>query len=171
MEIQLEKREIWNAAQIGMSRQLNSRLRGSQQKYNLKKGSYDYDIMGAVGECVYAKFFNIYYVGGSPGPVDMTYNGLTIEVRTVDEDSKSLIIYEHEDPNSIFALAIDKTPNVILAGWIKGVHGKLEKYWKEDARYPAYFVPQSVLNNILELRGRVFTDPTPTIDKKIDYDN
>jgi hypothetical protein len=34
---------------------------------------------------------------------------------------------------------------------MRAQEGKIEKYWKEGVRSPAFFVPQSALHPILEL--------------------
>ena len=78
--------------------------------------------------------------------------GLTIQVRHTRHNHGCLIVYENEKDDQSFVLVTGISLNQKIVGWIQGRDAKNQSFWKQSARFPAYFVPQEALLDIAMLR-------------------
>ncbi len=112
------------------------------------------DIEGALGEMAWAKASNMYWSGAKGyrerGKIISDVNN--DEVRTTPLSYGRLILHEKDSDHKAFILLTGSDGNYIIRGYIKGINGKREKFWKDPVGgRPAYFVPQYELNPIHEL--------------------
>lgn len=151
----LEPHELWLAVQTGSSRKV--RHRGKYNPSGPRAIGWTEDIEGAAGEIAVAKFLNVYYdsaLGVNDAP-DINA-GLPVEVRTRSRHWYDLIIHPNDKDNSFYVLVTGTSlEGFTLRGYISGKDGKQEMYWGEKGQIgrPAYFVPQSKLRPMHELRN------------------
>ena len=68
-----------------------------------------------------------------------------ISVRWTERRGGSLIIHP-DDPAPYSVLVVGDTLDALLVpGYIPTELGKARRWWRDDVRHPAYFVPQSAL--------------------------
>ena len=91
-----------------------------------------------------AKYLGVYWQGNI-GNLRADDVG-EFQVRTCQKDHHCLILHKKDPDNRIFISVKDSCPKFILRGWIRGVDGKQEKFWKDPkGDRPAYFVPVASL--------------------------
>lgn len=148
-EVTLNEVEFYQAINIGVIRQMKNVLRGRKDRFGAEKmDPWGIHIQGACGEAAVAKHLNIFYNGniGNLSACDVNNNTLNLQVRTGLRYNGDLILHKSDKDNNIFILVCGKAPIFRIMGWIKGMDGKKEKYWRDPAgNRPAYFVPQTVL--------------------------
>jgi hypothetical protein len=141
------------ACMIGVERQLAGQ--GKPGRYGaIQNDGWRLDIIGACGEAAVAQHFNYYWDGnmGNFAAKDVGF----LQVRANGREDGDLILHPNDKDEDKFILVIAaKLPMVVLAGWLTGAEGKLEK-WKRlakpgDERPPAFYVPQSALHSMAKL--------------------
>jgi len=156
-KIELTPTEFLQAALIGMLRLLKNKLRGRFNSYGSENNPdrWGDHIEGACGEMAVAKFFNVFWSGNMDDflAVDVNIERFLIEVRTVDVEKKRLRLHPKDDDNRVCILVMGKAPKFKIKGWILAKDGKQDKYWEDPGTgRPAFFVPQSELKSIEELK-------------------
>ncbi len=147
MNVTLSAQEVAAGAMVGVRRRYTSTKRidtANQGK------SWDTDIVGALGECAVAKAVGQYW---SPdvNVFAIPDVGDSLHVRSTPLKTGSLII-RPDDPEGIYILAIGEVKDWRICGWIRGVDGRVDRFWRTDRGTPAaWFVPQSALRPIKEL--------------------
>lgn len=102
--------------------------------------------IGCVAELAVSKGLNEHWhIDGRLCPPDI---GADIEVRATEHRDGCLIVYEHNPDAAKFYLVVIDGMCANIVGWIYGRDAKRTDYWKDDARYPAYFVPQNKLTPV-----------------------
>ena len=152
IKVSLNWREIFSAAEIGISRHIESEKKGLKNKHGLN--SYDgwrVNIEGAIGELAYAKAMNKFW----PMSVN-TFKSIPDvdqeEIRTRSEDYYDLLVRDDDPDDRIYVLVTGKIPNFIVRGWMLGRDAKQTKWKKNYAnRPPAYFVPQAFLHDLNDI--------------------
>jgi len=153
VEITLSSNSIFIACTTGIWRWLNSTKNGKRPKYGAPVGfqGLAIAILGAIGECAVAKWANKYWDGDIGNYDADDVQGL--QVRTVDSNSKRLIIHEEDKDEQPYILVYVDPPNVMIKGWKFGNEGKNSKYWKDPSgknRF-AYFVDDADLVDMKHL--------------------
>jgi len=145
-DVELAAYEIVKSAMCGVMRQVENIKRGRRQKHGADdKGDWQKHIEGAMGECAFAKWRNVYWPGkGVISTPD--FEGKT-EVRTASKDHYSLMLHPDDDDQAQFWLLCGINGRYSVKGWLMGALGKVDELWcdKGNGR-PAYFVPQSWLH-------------------------
>lgn len=156
IEIRLPDHVVRYACMIGTER----RLVGMQKpgRYGaIQDDGWRLDIIGACGEAAVAKHFN-YFWDGNMGDFKAKDVG-KLQVRANGRENGDLILHDYDSDQDIFILVIaTHLPLVILAGWLPGIDGKVQDYWREAGKFtlgrPAFFVPQTALHSMRDLDPR-----------------
>lgn len=149
MTVRLTYSDLIIAGQIGLSRHAYALNKGLKDQFGADpKNGWGLHIEGACAEAAVAKLLNIRHDGtiGQTGPVDLIYQGRTLEVRCTRYRNGRLIIHPQDSDESFFVLVTGAAPVYKVVGWIQGRDGKIAAYWDEpEPGRPAFFVPQSAL--------------------------
>jgi len=114
--------------------------------------------VGAMGERALAKWLLAYYGDGIN-----TFHGpdcLSYQVRATRRHDGHLIVRPRhgsvtaDDPRSVYVLAIvDDALRVVFPGWLFGYKASRNDWFRSGPGRPAWWVPQSALNNMNCLPG------------------
>lgn len=141
--------EMESAASEGIHRVLRASLKRRQPRW--ESTVYPH-ILGALGECAYAKWAGIFWaLQSEPDGGDVA----RVQVRTVDRPSNGLILHRTDDDDAVHVLMEWMCPSFsfVVVGWLEGVDGKQEQWWEDRAHngHPAFFVPRAALHSPDEL--------------------
>jgi hypothetical protein len=107
--------------------------------------------LGAVGEYVTARALGIFWPG--PGKLRGPDAG-PLQVRTRTKHTWDLFLHPEDDDAAAFVLVTGQGLIYQVHGWIYARDGKQQKWWREVVEdRPAFFVPQTALRSLGELRG------------------
>lgn len=148
------------AYRIGLERDRVMQARGAKLTYGYRptpEQRRHTTAMAAVAE------FAVALATGRPwlsldaeGPDDPMSNDVMggISVRWTPLQRGSLIVYPTELDHLKCVLVVGDTYPLRIVGWAPITECKQRQFWKADARYPTYFVPQHVLarRNISDLK-------------------
>ena len=111
--------------------------------------------LGAAGELAVADFLGLRQflyreTEAKRGSVDLPPN---IDAKTRSRHDYDLICQLDEKPGKTLVLVTIQRKIVLLHGWIKS-EDAMQEQWKKDPAHgrPAYFVPQSALSPLVDLR-------------------
>jgi len=110
-------------------------------------------ILGCIGELAVSKYMNMYWSGSVP-PYTMTDVGGCVEVKTIEDTGKKLLIRPNNSDELPFVLALcsDGGKLVRLLGWSYAGDAKVDAYrTAPNGRAPCWMVPQSALNPMSDL--------------------
>lgn len=144
--------EVWLASEIGKLRQYESLRKNLKHKYGFEGVGWDIHIDGSGGEMAVAKALGIYY-GGSVNTFKTEGDIGNLEVRTRSKSDYELLVRPDDNDEAVFVHVTGTLPKFKVHGWLKGKDAKQPK-WLQDYgnRPPAYFVPNSALQPIEELK-------------------
>lgn len=142
----LEQKELRMAATAGVDRRIENIYGSTRKKYGAswRDAEWDRDIDGCIGEIVVARFLNHYW---SPGTWQSPDLRRKIEVRSTRYQDGCLLLHQDDIDDRPYVLVTIDLPRACIRGWAFGREGKLQQYWHQDARSPAFFVPQHVLRS------------------------
>lgn len=152
MNVSLDWFEVSMAAGVGMRRQIEAIRKSCQNQRPTAKSEWDSHILGAMGECAFAKATGRYWNGSvntfrKGGDV-----GDTIQIRTRSNPTYDLIVREDDKDDAVFVLVTGEGISFAIVGWMKGKEAKKKKYLKNYGNYgDAFFVPQADLKSASEL--------------------
>lgn len=112
-------------------------------------------LLGAAGEMAVASYLGLkrelYREDTAiPGSCDLPN---MIDVKTRKGHHRDLIVQRNENPSKKFVLVTIENKIILIRGWCLGKEAMLSKFWMDPAGgRPAYFVPQSSLRSIEELK-------------------
>ena len=118
--------------------------------------NFENNYRGFVTECAAAKFFDENYEADKP--CDRTRNDLLngCEVRSNKYSWGHLIVHTWDKPASYILCLLTDNPNEFdVRGWRDLIDCRLDKYWRTDVPAPAYFVPQSDLHSMQQLKDKM----------------
>ena len=151
VKVTLNDTEYAQALNVGTMRQVENRKLGRQHAYGAKpEEAEEKHIIGAVGEAIVAKYFNVFWlgVGKFRGP-DV---GI-LQVRATDLEDGRLVINKKDDDDAIFILVYVVEGVGTIRGWLRGGDGKRDEYREAHGGRPAtHFVPLDRLRCISELK-------------------
>ena len=141
INVTLTPNEVHNAASHALLRRYE-KLAG-RRKDRMQKGRSDWDneIEGACAEYAWASHTGKFWTGVSN--IKAT-DGQDVEIRWTKHASGGLIIYPHDDDESVFILARGFAPNFSFVGWMRGAAGKQAGKLTDFG----YLVPAEKLNPI-----------------------
>lgn len=160
MIVTLTVGEVAMAKEVGRRRQRRAESK-RHRRYGQAADQAPADhVLGALGEAAVAKALNRFWAQPDFADRQVGDVGPGIHVRATDLVDGSLIIHEADPDEGIFILAIKRAElrgahwNVV--GWIYGADGKEEsRYWRENVRHPAFFIPQQELAPIEHLKTAI----------------
>lgn len=149
ISVTLDWNEVSIAARVGVQRMIRALARGRAPAHGGPGNGGDLTgwgvhIEGAAGEMAAAKIMGRYW----PGNVEPDYDGDIgpgLHVRSTPRADGSLILHPR-DVDGAFMLLTGCIPTFTMVGWIHSSQGKQERFWRDDVRAPAFFIPQSELN-------------------------
>jgi len=151
MHIALEWFEVSRAALVGVSRNVEALRKGCQNRMPIND-EWSIHILGALGECAFAKATNRYWNGSvntfrSGGDV-----GESIQVRTRSKHGYDLIVRRDDRDDDVFVLVTGGPHDFEVRGWMLGKDAKTGKFMANYGNYgEAYFVPSRELRPVQEL--------------------
>lgn len=153
MNVSLEWYEISRAALVGVSRNVEALRKSCSSKF--RAGSeWDAHILGALGECAFAKSQNLYW-NGSVNTFKAGGDVGLIQVRTRSNPTYDLIVRQDDSSDDVFVLVTGGPNDFRVHGWMRGGDAKREEFLADYGHYgEAFFVPQRRLNPISDLRIR-----------------
>lgn len=143
MRVALEWFEVSRAALVGVSRNVEALRRGYQNSRPTREKDWDIHILGALGECAFAKATNRYWNGSvntfkSGGDI-----GEIVQIRTRSRHDFDLIVRDDDKDNDIFVLVTGGPIEFEVQGWMKASDAKRPEYRANYGNYGnAYFVPK-----------------------------
>jgi hypothetical protein len=149
MRVTLEWFEVSRAALVGVSRNVEALRKGLQNARPTNENDWHVHILGALGECAFAKATNRYWNGSvntfkSGGDV-----GDSIQVRTRSKHFYELIVRDGDRDTDVFVLVTGGPHEFTIRGWMPASEAKQPKFKANYGGYgDAYFVPQSALRAI-----------------------
>lgn len=151
--IRLTNSEMLTAASIGVRRQVQNLAAGRTDAHGASpEDGWTPHVEGCAGEMAVAKAFGMFW-SGSLGDLRADDVG-QLQVRTGMRHDHKLILHHRDPDDRAFVFVTGRMPNYVLHGWIMARDGKREEFWADPARgRPAFFVPQSALRSLAELRS------------------
>lgn len=152
MQVNLEWFEVSRAALVGVSRNVEALRKGLQNSRPTKDKDWDIHILGALGECAFAKAtgrywsgsVNTFKAGGDIGDI--------IQIRTRSKHHYDLIVRDDDKDDDLFVLVTGGPHEFVVHGWMRAKDAKREEYRQNYGNYgDAYFVPKTRLLNIQKL--------------------
>lgn len=143
--IRLTIAEIWQAASVGMLRQMQALSRGQRDAHGFNgEDGWTIHIEGACGELALAKYLNVY--PGLTANAGKAADVSKYQVRTRSKPDYDLIVRDGDADSDVFVLVVGSAGTYRVIGAILGEHAKRPQWRKQyGGRPPAYFVPQSAL--------------------------
>lgn len=119
--VTLTPNEVHLAASHGLLRRYE-KLQGKRgDRIQKERSNWDNEIEGACAELAWAKRLGVYWTGVSNLKAK---DGADMEVRWTKHEGGGLIIYPHDDDQSVFVLAKGYAPEFRFVGWLRGAEGK-----------------------------------------------
>lgn len=148
MNVSLEWFEVSRAALVGVSRNVEALRKGCQQRLRGKDESWERHVLGALGECAFAKATNRYW-SGSVNTFKAADVGANIQVRTRSQHSYDLIVRDSDADDDVYVLVTGGPADFTVHGWVVARDAKRPEFRADYGGYGhAYFVPQSALRPI-----------------------
>ncbi len=143
--ITLKPFEVLQAAHAGVMRQVQNIKKKRKPTFGIRRDYiWQAHVIGAIGECVLAKYLNVYWSGKG------IFRGDDVDcwdVRLRSEHHYDLMLHqEDEDDRFYWHITGGYSVNKIW-GFIEGKDGKRQEYWgdKHNTGRPCYWVPNEAL--------------------------
>jgi len=136
--------EFLEAAIVGTLRQVINKSKGVPDRYGFEGDAWGVHIEGACAEKLVARETGSYWIGA----LNQKDSGADVGpygVRHTPLPGGSLILHPADEDNQTFFLVVGLAPEQRIVGSIDGGSGKSGEFWRTDVRTPAFFVPQSAL--------------------------
>ena len=146
--VELTTSELVLATEVGGKRQLRALLAGRPNAHGFNGDGWEAHVMGAIGECVVAKYLGCYWSGaGLLLATDDDVRG--VQVRYRSSEAYDLLVWRSDDPGRIYVLVTGGPSRFTIHGWVYGWEAKQDRYLQQVTARPAsYFVPQADLHPI-----------------------
>lgn len=153
MSVSLEWYELSRAALVGVSRNVEAMRMGCQNRMPIND-EWSIHVLGACGECAFAKATGRYWSGGVNTFRASADIGGSIEVRTRSKHTYDLIVRDNDSDSSAYVLVTGGPKDFVVHGWIRGADAKCGEFLANHGNHgAAYFVPKSALRPLSELEG------------------
>jgi hypothetical protein len=147
MDVRLEWFEVSRAALVGVSRNVEALRKGCQNRLPIND-EWSIHVLGALGECAFAKATNRYW-SGSVNTFKAADVGDNIQIRTRSKHSYDLIVRDGDKDDDVYVLITGGPSEFTLHGWMRCGDAKQPRYRANYGNYgEAYFVPKSALHPI-----------------------
>jgi len=146
-DVVLSWSEVRTAAFVGLDRAVRALAQERRATYG-QGFDWSYNLIGAIGECAVGKLLDRY---PSRGPLPDVDDVGPYQVRSTTRRDGCLIVHETEGATTRYVLVRGDPPVLDVAGWIVGADAQCARYWREDVRHAAYFVPAAALSPIESL--------------------
>jgi len=119
--VTLTPNEVHLAASHGLLRRYE-KLQGKRgDRIQKERSTWDNEIEGACAELAWAKTQGEFWTGVSNLKAK---DGADVEIRWTKHEEGGLIVYPHDDDDSVFVLAKGFAPEFRFVGWLRGRDGK-----------------------------------------------
>lgn len=152
MRVNLEWFEVSRAALVGVSRNVEALRKGLQNARPTNESEWSIHILGALGECAFAKAMGRYWSGSvntfkAGGDVGL------IQVRTRSKHHYDLIVRDGDCDDDLFVLVTGGPHEFEIHGCMRGKDAKRPEFKQNYGNYgDAYFVPKNRLQDVRRLR-------------------
>lgn len=146
MKINLEWFEVSRAALVGVSRNVEALRKGLQSARHMSDDAlWSAHILGALGECAFAKGTNRYW-SGSVNTFKDPDVGDNIQIRTRSKHNYDLIVRDNDRDDDVYVLVTGGPTEFVLHGWMRCADAKQQQWRANYGDYgDAYFVPKHCL--------------------------
>lgn len=149
--VRLEWFEESRAALVGVSRNVEAMRKGCVNRLPIGD-EWNAHILGALGECAFAKATGRYWSGSvntfkSGGDV-----GKAIQIRTRSKHEYDLIVRRDDGDDDLFVLVTGGPHEFRVHGWIRGCDAKSDEWRADHGNHgEAFFVPKERLWGVDEI--------------------
>lgn len=150
MLVTLTPEECAFAAREGAMRRVRGLLKRNH-RHGEPRDPWAMDINGCAAEIAFAKGMGMYWWPRATPDPDGDVGDW--QVRWTEREDGALILHESDRDDQRFALVIGSMPDYRIAGWMFAAAGKIDAYWRDEVKRPAFFVPQDKLNRITALKA------------------
>lgn len=154
--MRLTEQELRVGAAVGVGRNIEAITKGAQHRFGGQNlNGWSMHIYGALAELAVAKFLRIYWSGlgsGLIGPTRFSGDVGPVEVRHSGRDDACLLLHPDDDDDRAFVLVTGAGPDFVLRGWSFAGAVKSASFWETKTGRPCYFVPQSALLSMDQLK-------------------
>lgn len=147
MRIELTSQEIQIASMVGIQRQVEDiEKRKSSFRGETQTGAWQRHIEGALAECAFAKYLNVYW-SKRPYPLPDVYDS---EVRSTPYLSGVMAIDPIDKDDRKYYLLTGINGSYTIRGWLYGKDCKRPEWWRKlrQDRPECFCVPQSALKSL-----------------------
>jgi hypothetical protein len=149
--VSLEWYELSRAALVGVSRNVEALRMGCHNRMPIND-EWSIHVLGASGECAFAKATNRYWSGGVNTFKATADIGGSIEIRTRSKHIYDLIVRDDDGNDSVFVLVTGGPKDFVVHGWMRGGDAKRPEFLANHGNHgAAYFVPKGALRPLSEL--------------------
>ena len=155
MRIEFNRHELLICELMGTVRRKNAMQFNADRQVS-NQNPYDMDIDGFMGEFAVAKYLNVMVdttINEKKNPVDIIWNGHTIDVKTTRNTHANIHVteYHRKSPCDIYIQVIIDKESAILSGWVDS-NTLFEKAEYLDNDHPSYRLQQKHLFHIAKLK-------------------
>lgn len=152
--MQLTTSDLYFAAQAGIMRRISAIRANRPEPYGaLAEDLWGNDIESCAAEMLVARAFGVNWIPYANNPQSITADvGDNIQVRSTRRDNGCLLLHKEDKDDHIYVLVTGSGIQKRIRGCILGSDGKRSEYWRESTGRPCYFVPQSKLSDIADMR-------------------
>jgi len=152
MRVSLEWFEVSRAALVGVSRNVEALRKGLQNHMATNEKDWHIHILGALGECAFAKAMGRYW-SGSVNTFKHGGDVGLVQVRTRSKHHYDLIVREGDSDDDVFVLVTGGPSEFEIHGCMRGKDAKRPEFRQNYGNYgEAYFVPKSRLQDVRGMR-------------------
>lgn len=152
MRVNLEWFEVSRAALVGVSRNVEALRKGLQNARPTNESEWHIHILGALGECAFAKAMGRYW-SGSVNTFKHGGDVGLIQVRTRSKHHYDLIVRDGDCDDDLFVLVTGGPNEFEIHGCMRGKDAKRPEFKQNYGNYGnAYFVPKTKLMDVRGLR-------------------
>jgi hypothetical protein len=148
IRVRLEWFEVSRAALVGVSRNVEALRKGLENSRPTRDSEWHVHILGALGECAFAKATGRYW-SGSVNTFKTGGDVGAIQVRTRSQHDYDLLVRDDDADGDIFVLVTGGPNDFLVHGWMRGRDAKDARFRRNYGGYgEAYFVPKAKLSAI-----------------------
>lgn len=149
--VHLDWFEVFRGAFVGVMREIDARKKQRGDQF-ASADSWGGHIEGACAELAVARTLKRYWHALVSDPHTVPGDVGGYQVRSTTHASGHLVIYERDPTGSVFVLVTGRAPDYVIRGWyVSPVKPRSHRFWREDVKRPALWVPQHELHPMKEV--------------------
>ena len=161
VRIDLDERQIRQAANVGVSRQLAALRKRRPGAYGNNNGdAWTQHIEGCGGELAGCIYYGLEWNAYADelrdyGGKKIADGSREVEFRTrIKFENYQLIVHPNDADDRPFVLVVGLMPTYYIQGWMLGREAKRKEWWSDPSgkNRPAYFVPTPELHSPKDLK-------------------